>query len=148
MQFFKRWPSSILDFVKQFLKYYHFFVSKIVESGGETHHQNRLICCADIAIFQFSRWWPSPSWICLRYIWITHEEYFVVSIIVQNALAITAVVLTSWLQVSLTMQCRQSWLLYCLIDCRVALRQATMTTYCSTMHYFSSNIWYHSVNNT
>jgi len=33
-----------------------------------------------------------PSWICLVHIWTTHEEYSVVSIIVQNLVMIDAVV--------------------------------------------------------
>jgi len=59
--------------------------------------QNRSIRCGDMVIFRlFQDGGRPPSWICLKRIWTTQEEYLVVSITVQNLIAIDTVVSIIW----------------------------------------------------
>jgi len=63
---------------------------------AETHHhakfhQNQSTHCGYIAISQDGG--CPPSWICFKLILTTYKEYLVVSIIVQNLVTISAVIL-------------------------------------------------------
>jgi len=49
-----------------------------------------------LRFFEFSKWPPPPSWICLRHIWTTHSEYLGVFITLQNLVMIDAVVFVLW----------------------------------------------------
>ena len=53
--------------------------------------QNRSNRVRDMAILDFSRWWPPPSVICNACVGTTHEGHLMVFITVQNFVEIDAV---------------------------------------------------------
>ena len=94
-RFFKMAAAAILDFRnREFLFAYGIWgprcitVPNFVKIGRSIEEILRF--------FEFSRWPPPPSWICLGHIWTTHSEYLRVSITLQNLVIVYAVVFIIW----------------------------------------------------